>query len=59
MSLVPTKEQIRDRVKTCSGCEFLIKGVIHRCSACGCPIKTKVLLKSSECPKGKWFEIKG
>jgi uncharacterized Fe-S cluster-containing protein len=58
MSLMPTKEQIRERVHTCSSCEFLKKGFIHRCSACGCPIKTKVMLKSSECPKSKWFAIK-
>lgn len=58
MKLIPTKEQIRERVTTCSTCEFLHKGLIHRCSSCGCPIKTKVLLKSESCPKGKWLAIK-
>lgn len=58
MSLIPSREQIRERVKTCAGCEHLHKGLIHRCSSCGCPIRTKVLLKSESCPKGKWLPIK-
>lgn len=58
MSLLAIKEVIRERFVICSSCEFLRKGLLNRCSACGCPIKTKVVVKSAECPKKKWFAVK-
>ena len=47
--------EIREkRVAICMDCPFLKKGIVFRCTACGCPIRSKTALASSECPKGKW-----
>lgn len=40
-----------DRLKTCSTCIHRNEG---RCSACGCPIETKALWASENCPLKKW-----
>jgi hypothetical protein len=54
MKFIATKEIIIERLQTCAQCEFIKKGLIHRCDACGCAIKAKVILDKSACPKNKW-----
>lgn len=54
---IASREQIKERLEICKTCEFLKKGFVHTCSACGCAIRTKVALKSSECPKSFWLKI--
>lgn len=58
MIIFVNREQARERIRICASCEFLEKGILHRCKSCGCPISTKTKLKSSECPEGKWKAIK-
>ena len=41
-----------ERERICRSCPF--GGKKKRCTQCGCFIKTKVALLSSECPMGKW-----
>ncbi len=52
-----SKEIQQKRLEICMPCEY-VKYLpivnIANCSACGCPIKTKILLNFAKCPKGKW-----
>lgn len=56
-SLISTKEVQTQRLNTCLPCEYIkyipIVG-IAQCSACGCPIASKIRVKNTSCPKGKW-----
>lgn len=47
------KELQQKRLDICAACPLLIKES-HRCSACGCYVKSKVTMSSSSCPKGHW-----
>jgi hypothetical protein len=47
-----------ERVAICMDCPFLKKGLMFRCTDCGCPIRTKTALASSSCPQGKWHAEK-
>tara|TARA_R110002012_G_scaffold309970_1_gene517395 strand:+ start:365 stop:583 length:219 start_codon:yes stop_codon:yes gene_type:complete len=41
------------RMKVCEACP-LLKKASKRCTACGCYMKTKVLVKQAKCPQNKW-----
>ena len=52
-----SKEIQKQRVEICFKCPDM--GMIPvlgtaKCNACGCPIRSKVAVKVSSCPKGKW-----
>lgn len=54
--LAPKEEQVR-RFNICKECpelRFIPVVRMAQCKACGCPIKTKVALNVSKCPKDKW-----
>jgi len=46
-----SQEKADKRMQTCLGCP---EWTGNRCRECGCFMKTKTTLKSSECPLGKW-----
>jgi hypothetical protein len=46
------KQQYEDRVKTCLGCEHLLRS--KRCGLCGCVIELKAAWATAECPDGRW-----
>jgi hypothetical protein len=53
-----SKEEYEHRLKTCEGCEFLLKKKRRhpRCAhkGCGCFLAKKAVWKSESCPIGKW-----
>jgi hypothetical protein len=57
LQVITTKELQTKRLQACMSCEHIklmpiIK--VMQCRACGCPIKSKIAINASECPKGKW-----
>ena len=58
----PTPEQqdlAIERLAVCGPCEFRVPTTMlngYKCSACGCPLHTKVFSspRPDACPKGKW-----
>lgn len=44
-------QMVKQRASICDKCEH--KRFIM-CSKCGCIINTKIILKNSKCPEGKW-----
>jgi hypothetical protein len=54
MAWIADNDLVQKRVKICKVCPELSTGVIKVCSACGCPIKSKILIKKSTCPLKKW-----
>ena len=50
--LVSWPEQERRR-RICEACPLFLAHS-RQCSACTCLVDVKTLLKSEECPKGKW-----
>lgn len=57
MSFVAKKE-IRDaRRAVCAACPDVIKNKQEkpvRCSRCGCPLVSKIVIAGARCPAGKW-----
>lgn len=51
-----TNEQYEERLNICALCENRND---QRCGVCGCFISGKAKLKASECPLGKWPDVKG
>ena len=51
------KEQ-EERHKVCQGCEFFKKEE-YKCGKCGCFLKLKIPLGTSECPIGLWEKSTG
>jgi uncharacterized paraquat-inducible protein A len=50
-----SQEKIQERYKICNACEHIKISIIGaKCGACGCPLKSKLALKISTCPKDKW-----
>lgn len=47
------KNDIKFRYDTCLSCENFIKET-ESCGQCGCYIRRRVLIKSSNCPLSKW-----
>lgn len=57
MTIISIKEIQQKRLDTCLKCPdlgFMVFTKIMKCNACGCPIKSKIALNNSSCPKGKW-----
>ena len=51
------KEMQKKRLETCMVCphmKFIPVVQVAKCSACGCPIRTKIMVENTPCPKGKW-----
>jgi len=48
------KRMSEERLSICQSCEFY-NAASHRCKACGCFMKVKVLFKQSKCPHNKWI----
>lgn len=57
LNLISDKKQQENRLKICLHCKF-IKYIpilnLAQCSECGCPIKSKITINNTQCPKGKW-----
>lgn len=54
---IAQKEMQKKRLETCMACPNMAYVPIvqaAKCSACGCPIRTKVIIEHTQCPKGKW-----
>lgn len=49
---IVTKEEYKDRLQTCAGCEHLKNE--RRCGLCGCVVAMKAQMKTAECPENKW-----
>lgn len=49
--IVTDKKIIKKRTKICKSCE---EYVFATCNICVCPIYTKVRVKNTRCPIGKW-----
>jgi hypothetical protein len=47
------KEKAFERLSICNSCPELFKPT-WSCKKCGCFMKVKARLESSECPIGKW-----
>lgn len=45
---------IRQRLKTCDGCEHLARHFVNRCRLCGCWTDLKAKVMSEKCPIDKW-----
>lgn len=45
------EETVRSRLEQCSLCE---QRVNDRCAACGCYLENKAVVRTSECPLGRW-----
>jgi hypothetical protein len=45
------------RLEFCNPCEHNTKGMIPRCSLCGCVISAKVRVKHQNCPKNLWTSV--
>jgi hypothetical protein len=52
------KEMSEKRLEVCRECEHLEKKLM-RCNQCGCFMNFKTLMKSAECPIGKWGKENG
>tara|TARA_X000001036_G_scaffold177415_1_gene167928 strand:+ start:854 stop:1042 length:189 start_codon:yes stop_codon:yes gene_type:complete len=53
--LIADKKKQNERKDICKPCEFMkMKWGMAFCEDCGCHVSSKVMLKSSECPQGKW-----
>ena len=52
--IVPDETRI-ERQKICKECDQLT--MVNICSICNCFMPGKTLLKSSECPQGKWGSV--
>lgn len=50
-------ETLQKRLDICSGCEHFIK-LTKQCKKCGCFMRLKGSLPHSECPVGKWGQVK-
>ena len=51
-------DYVETRRAICKACEHRAnKFAINYCSLCNCPIYTKTLVKSTECPIKKWEKI--
>lgn len=52
---IASKDIQADRLKVCLSCVHRgsILG-ISKCNICSCPIRSKIALKASTCPKDKW-----
>lgn len=48
-----TKAEYEDRIKTCLGCEHLLRN--KRCGLCGCVIELKAAWATADCPDGRWI----
>jgi hypothetical protein len=53
--IVLDKKIIKKRTEICKSCEHLVVG--STCNICVCPIFTKVRVKNTSCPIGKWKEV--
>jgi predicted Zn-ribbon and HTH transcriptional regulator len=54
---ITQKEMQKERLEICMACpsmKYVPVVQIAKCSECGCPIRTKIIPESSQCPKGKW-----
>jgi hypothetical protein len=47
-----SKQDYKDRIKTCHSCEHLLRN--KRCGMCGCIIEHKAKWATSDCPDGRW-----
>lgn len=54
-------ELVKQRREICDQCEFNVEGSLYllstkfrKCSQCGCPLATKLKVRASSCPEGKW-----
>lgn len=57
MSIVSAKNLQQKRLEICMPCEHIAIVPLlgfAKCNACGCPIRSKIMLDNSKCPKGKW-----
>jgi hypothetical protein len=57
MNILSSKELQQQRLNICLQCPdlgFVIMQKITRCDICKCPIKSKIAVQNSSCPKGKW-----
>lgn len=57
MSLLIPKQDYKNRLKICFDCSSY-NPIIKQCRECGCFLILKAALKSTNCPLGKWNEIK-
>jgi hypothetical protein len=57
LNFLSAQEMQKARMQICFSCPELgiiaVAG-IAKCNSCGCPIRSKVALKSSTCPLDKW-----
>lgn len=58
---MPHDELVKQRREICDACEFNVEGSMfplsikfRKCSQCGCPLASKLKLRASNCPEGKW-----
>lgn len=49
---VVSKQEYKDRIKTCHGCENLLRS--KRCGLCGCIVEQKAKWATADCPDGRW-----
>ena len=55
MSLIVSKAQHEERIKTCDACEHkkFMMGISY-CGKCNCGLGGKQIIASMKCPLGKW-----
>jgi hypothetical protein len=47
-----------DRLIICKACpEYINRGLLSKCNACGCFLLAKTKLKTQKCPVGKWLPV--
>lgn len=54
MSILIDSELYKKRLQVCKTCEHFIK-ISQQCKICMCIMPLKAKIKSSTCPKGKWY----
>jgi hypothetical protein len=57
LNFLSPQEMQKHRMGICFSCPELgtvFSTGIAKCNECGCPIRSKVAVKSSDCPLGKW-----
>lgn len=55
-TIFATAEDVAKRRAICNACEKKILGV---CTACGCPLLSKIKVSISKCPLDKWEVTSG
>lgn len=52
-----SKERYKERMQTCLKCEYY-NPTFKQCKECGCFLILKAALSITQCPLGKWNEVK-